>query len=559
MRDEFGRVLRGALIPREKFLGYLVLNSVAFGVTGYIMHIPLRSLSPPILVAGFAALGFVLTLSYPLTKMRSRKAMIDLKLPHAITYMQSMVASLPLYEVIRKISEEKELYGEVAEEFALVVRDVELFGFTVIDALRELASSTPSENLREFVEGLIITFDSGGDLREYLASKSVQFRERAARSMEINLKTLEILAEVFVVVFVALPIFLVVMMTSMNIVGKTVGREFYYFLYLFLPLGGVALVFVIDQMNVKEDLSLTRIERKRTYYPPEIVADRNTASITNIDTGKRDMNVFKAIKLNYYYSLIFSPIPTLLFVVLARKYLTFRFPETLIAASIILFCLPLLIAFEYRSWYVRKVEKDIPELLRQMLNLKDVGLTLQGVIDVIKDSKIGVLERELKIVDADIEWGATIAEALTEFINRTGVASIRRVISLIIEATQVTENLRDILLISLEDFEHSLKIKSDRYITGFAYLVVIYVSFFTFLYTAYSLNTSFLSSLTSLTSLNLVQSQEMMYRVSILLALFSGIIAGQLEKGHVLHGLKHICIFTLSAVVLFEFLIGGGT
>ncbi len=194
-----------------------------------------------------------------------------------------------------------------------------------------------------------------------------------------------------------------------------------------------------------------------------------------------------------------------------------------------------------------------------MLSLKDVGMTLQGVIDVIKDSKIGVLKRELKMLDADIEWGATIVEALMEFINRVGVSSIRRVISLIIEASQVTEELRDVLLISIEDFEHELKLKSDRFVTGFAYLVVIYVSFFTFLYVGFSLHSSFLATFSKFSvPLNLHSSSEMMYRISIMLAVFSGVLAGQLEKGHVLSGLKHICIFMVSAVILFELVIGGG-
>jgi len=50
----------------------------------------------------------------------------------------------------------------------------------------------------------------------------------------------------------------------------------------------------------------------------------------------------------------------------------------------------------------------------------------------------------------------------------------------------------------------------------------------------------------------------MMYRISIMLAVFSGILAGQLEKGHVLSGLKHVCIFMVSTIILFEAVIGGG-
>ncbi len=560
-REEMKKILRGAMLSYspEEYSKYVLLCSAAFAAAGYILHF-FTPLQPVILTLSFFALGYVFSLMYPFSKMRGRKTQIDLKLPHALTYMQSMSESMPLYEIVKKVVMERELYGEVSEEFSFVVRDVELLGMSVVEAMSRLALETPSENLKELLEGLVITFETGGNLREFFSSKSMQFRERANNRMEIHLKTLEILAEVFVVVFVALPIFLIIMISSMSMVGKSAGPEMYYTMYVFLPVGAVSLIYIIDLMNIKEDLSLTRIERRRSYYSPDLLL-RNT-KIKEIKEERRlsDLLVapFSAVKQNYYNSLYFSAIASVLTLLMVRK-LRFVFPETIVALTITAFCIPLLFAFEYRAWYVRRVEKEIPDLLRQMLSLKDVGMTLQGVIDVIKDSKIGVLKRELKMLDADIEWGATIVEALMEFINRVGVSSIRRVISLIIEASQVTEELRDVLLISIEDFEHGLKLKSDRFVTGFAYLVVIYVSFFTFLYVGFSLHSSFLATFSKFSvPLNLHSSSEMMYRISIMLAVFSGVLAGQLEKGHVLSGLKHVCIFMVSAAILFELVIGGG-
>ncbi len=145
---------------------------------------------------------------------------------------------------------------------------------------------------------------------------------------------------------------------------------------------------------------------------------------------------------------------------------------------------------------------------------------------------------------------------LVELINRVGVASVRRVISLIVKATEVTENIRDVLLISIEDFEYEMKMKGDRFTTGFAYLVIVYVSFFTFLYTVYSMHSSFLASLARLdVSLDTSASLSLVYRISLFLAVFSGIIAGQMEKGHVLNGLKHLIAFLIVSIILFEFVL----
>ncbi|RLI76999.1 secretion system protein [Archaeoglobales archaeon] len=567
-KDELRRILRGALMDTapETHAFHSLLAGIGGGVSGYIIY-ALKILKPSygeiFFPLAFFLFFYLLFAFSPLIKMKSRQSKIDMKLPHAITYMQSLSSSMPLFEVFRSVFQEKDLYEEVSEEFGFVVRDVELFGEDIVTAMRNLACSTPSQNLRELLDGLIIVFESGGDLRNYFSSKSSHFRERAIKQLEVNLKTLEILAEVFVVVFVAMPIFLIIMISSMELVGKTAGYEFFLYLYFFIPIGSMALIYILDQINIKEDLGITRVERKRRSYPTSIIS-RKSVSLDPKKLEKRKLieiayKPFKSVKTNYYNAIYFSLIALLVFVLVYQaNVIPLKFHESIIPLSTIAFCIPLLVAFEYRARYVRRVEKEIPELLRQFLNLEEVGLTMQSIISIIKESKIGVLSRELKIIDADLGWGATILDALVEFINRVGISSIRRAISLIIRASEMTEDLRDILLISIEDFEHGLKMKGDRFASGFAYLVIVYVSFFTFMYTVYSMNSSFLVSLKKLNvPLNFAESLTLMYRTSLFLALFSGIIAGQMEKGNILHGLKHICIFMLASFFLFEYILGG--
>lgn len=563
-KDEFKKILRGALLSTspELYSTYSILAALTGGVSGFVIY------SSGILEMRYgeiffclilSLLSYLLFISYPFFKMKSRKTKIDLKLPHAITYMQSLSNSMPLFEVFKSIFQENDLYGEVSEEFGFIVRDIELFGENIINAMRNLADSTPSENLKELLEGLIIVFESGGDLQSYFSTKADHFREKAKKQLEIHLKTLEILAEVFVVVFVAMPIFLIIMVSTMELLGKAVSYEFFIYLYLFIPLGSVFLIYVIDLMNIKEDLNLTKVERRKLYYPQSIILNKSS-DFKKVEKRKIEILLpIKAVKTNYYNGVYFS---ILAFITFAGFWnlnkMHMKFYESFASLSIISFCIPLLLAFEYRAKYVRKVEKEIPELLRYILNLKDVGLTLHGVIGTIKDSKIGVLSREMRMTDTDLRFGATIADALVEFINRIGTSSIRRVISLIVKASFVTENLRDILLISIEDFEYGLKMKSDRFSTGFAYLVIVYVSFFTFLYTAYIMHSSFLTGLAELNvPIDLKSDLALMYRTSLILALFSGIIAGQMEKGHILNGLKHICVFMFASLVLFEYVLGG--
>ncbi|RLF15815.1 MAG: hypothetical protein DRN06_05635 [Thermoprotei archaeon] len=562
-RDDFKKILRGAMLSYtpEHYSTITLFGSASSSIAGYVITLmPKFKFMFPLLPLLFPLVTYAFFTTYPAIRMKSRKTKIDLKLPHAITYMQAFCEVLPLYEIFKMIYREKDIYGEVSEEFGFIVRDVELFGDDIVSAMRNLANSTPSENLKEFLEGLIMAFESGGSLKDYMLTKIDHFRERARRQSELNLKTLEILAEVYVVMFVALPIFLIVVIFAMQIAGKGVGYEYYFYLYVFLPIGSLLLIFIVDTVNVKEDLSVTRIIRRRSYYPASIVSSRIRHDVKVKERKDiRDLvaSIFTAIKKNYYNSLYFSCVAVAPFLVLYYKnFIKLKFFESLVASLLVLSCIPLLIAMEYRARLVRRVEKDIPNLLREILNLKDVGVSLHEVVRIIKDSKIGILSRELRLAYTEMEWGETVIDALLEVVNRVGTASIRRVISLLINASQATENLREVLLTTIEDFEFGLKLKGERFVTGLSYLFIVYLSFCIFLYTIYSINTSFLASFAEFGVVSF-SGLDLMYRISIMLAVFSGIIAGQMEKGHILHGLKHMCVFVVSSVILFEFVLGG--
>ncbi len=558
-KETFRKFLRGAMIyssPERYSVSVLILVLSSF-LAGDIIS-QMLSIYPPFIFLPFAMTTYVFMVTYPIIKMKSRKVNIDLKLPHAITYMQSFCDVLPLYEIFKLIYREREIYGEVSEEFGFIVRDVELFGEDLVTAMRSLMETTPSENLREFLEGLIMAFDSGGNIKEYMQTKVEHFREIARKQFEMNLKTLEILSEIYVVLFVAFPIFLIVMIFAMELTGGSIGYEYYLYLYVFLPLGSILLILIIDTVNVKEDLSVTKIVRKNLRYPREIISRNLKHEIKLNEKLPLTRKIAESVRRNYYNALYFSGITVTFFLFLYYgNILKLKFFESFLAATLIAAIIPLLVAFEYRARLVRKVEREIPDLLREILNLKDVGITLLDIVRILKDSKIGILSRELRFVYAETEWGETVIDALIELVNRVGTAGIRRVISLLVDASQATENLREILLRTIEDFEFGLKLKTERFISGFSYLFITYLSFYIFLYTVYSLNTSFISGFSKIGTVS-APNLDLMYRISILLATFSGIIAGQMEKGHILYGLKHICIFLLSSIILFEFVLGGG-
>jgi flagellar protein FlaJ len=232
--------------------------------------------------------------------------------------------------------------------------------------------------------------------------------------------------------------------------------------------------------------------------------------------------------------------------------------ETAACLMIIGFMVPVAIAYEGRRWYVRDVESHIPEFLRELADMKDIGLTLQDSIRRISGAKLGLLSSELSVASRDIDTGTNVNSALVRMEERIGLVSVKRAISLLVRASEITTNLRDIFVIAITDFEYYLRLKSERANTTIVYVMIIYLSFGIYLYTAYQLNVPFLSSFREqhmTIAMDTAASITDMFRIGIILGAFSGIMAGQFSSNSILAGFKHSIVLLAAAVAVFIFFI----
>jgi flagellar protein FlaJ len=140
--------------------------------------------------------------------------------------------------------------------------------------------------------------------------------------------------------------------------------------------------------------------------------------------------------------------------------------------------------------------------------------------------------------------------------DRIGLVSVKRAISLVVKASDITSNMRDIFLIAITDFEHYLKLKSERANTAIVYVMIIYLSFGIYLYTAYQLNGPFISSFSSFNlNYDLSGNVTEMFDIGLLLGFFSGIMAGQFSSNSILAGFKHSIVLLAAAVAMFVFIV----
>lgn len=232
------------LIPCLLFLLFSLplLPAMLFGVGGSLFAF------------AFSIIGFYL---YPIYRADSLRRELEDELEFTTSYMAILTSA--------GVSAEKVFYSlsnlsiplAVTAEAKDVVRDVNLFGLDIISALEEMSKRTPSERFRETIEGFITTIHSGGNLAAYLRDKSKEYM----RLKRINLKkysdTLSMLSEFYVTLLLTGPLFLVIMLVVMAMLG---GGSFGMFspdlmlqllTYVGVPLGAIAFLIILDSVSPK--------------------------------------------------------------------------------------------------------------------------------------------------------------------------------------------------------------------------------------------------------------------------------------------------------------------
>ncbi|MCI4357690.1 MAG: type II secretion system F family protein [Thermoplasmata archaeon] len=177
---------------------------------------------------------FLLLQGQPASTAKSRGRKIDAKISSAMSFVSAMAsADVNIDQIFRELARQK-IYGQVAEEAAWITRDTELLGVDILTALKDGATRTPSKRWQEFLQGVVTTATSGGQLKPYFLLKAEQFEQEHKLEMLRRVETMGLFAETFVTVVVAFPLFLVIIIAIFAIIGS--GGSF-MILVLYLIVG----------------------------------------------------------------------------------------------------------------------------------------------------------------------------------------------------------------------------------------------------------------------------------------------------------------------------------
>jgi archaeal flagellar protein FlaJ len=168
----------------------------------------------------FGSLGVFFGMpSTPGSTAKARGRKIDRKISPAMSFVSAMAsADVNVDQIFKELARQK-IYGEVAEEAAWITRDTELLGVDILTAIRTAAQRSPSKRFQDFLQGVVTTATSGGQLKPYFLLKAEQYEQENKLEMLSRVETLGLMAETFVTVVVAFPLFLVIIIAIFAVIG----------------------------------------------------------------------------------------------------------------------------------------------------------------------------------------------------------------------------------------------------------------------------------------------------------------------------------------------------
>ena len=137
-------------------------------------------------------------------------------LPYAASYTAAMAAANSTPDkIFKSLAENGDIYGEISYDASMIYRDVTLLGMDLVTALKLAVDRAASPWVTEFFQGMVGTLTSGGNLKLYFLNRAEHYMRENRVRLHVFLETLAMMAESYVVVAVAMPLFLIVMLVIM--------------------------------------------------------------------------------------------------------------------------------------------------------------------------------------------------------------------------------------------------------------------------------------------------------------------------------------------------------
>ncbi len=159
---------------------------------------------------------------WPQMRATDRRILIEAGLPSTSSYLSAMSSSgVPPDRLFYSLAGEASIAPEISKESKRITRDIEIFGYDILKAIRTASERSPSERFSKFLDGMSATVTSGGDITFYLSTEAKALMKLKEEETKEFIEQLGVLAEIFMIIGVVAPLFFVVILAIVAVISPT--------------------------------------------------------------------------------------------------------------------------------------------------------------------------------------------------------------------------------------------------------------------------------------------------------------------------------------------------
>jgi len=160
---------------------------------------------------------------YPNSVMSKKKSSIKRDIPFAVIHMSAVAGSganpIAMFDLILKSKD----YPGLESEIRKIINYVNLFGYDLPTAMRNVAKTTPSPDMKSLLNGIISNTESGGSLKDYLKGKTEEVLNIYRLERKKYVEAMSTYADIYTGLLIAAPLLFFTTLAIINMLGGAIG------------------------------------------------------------------------------------------------------------------------------------------------------------------------------------------------------------------------------------------------------------------------------------------------------------------------------------------------
>ncbi len=216
----------------------------------------------------------------------------------------------------------------------------------------------------------------------------------------------------------------------------------------------------------------------------------------------------------------------------------------------------------------REIMDKLPDFLRDIANSSASGMNIYDSMRSASEGDYGRLTTELKMMVAQLSWGISIDEALTNFGERINNNEVKRLAITINKALEIGGNTSSVFNAAAKELDQIRRVEQQRRTEMSMYSIVIFISFFVFLAVILVINGTIFQAIYDLqgkmagksigniriANIDPMAVKTMFFTFVFVQSLGGGLLGGFMMEGRLSAGIRQAFILVLISFITFKLL-----